>query len=151
MTTRRGRLEIGPLGEADRARWDVLARGYKTFYKTPVSDADLESTWRRLLRADSTHALGARLDGRLVGIAHFLFHPAVWTDDVCYLQDLFVDAAARGQGVARALIEHVAEAASRRGAPRFYWLTAVDNAVARALYDKVAQHRGFIRYDHPLG
>ena len=150
MTAPRGRLEVAPLGEADRARWEVLARGYKTFYKTPVSDADLERTWRRLLRAESTHALGASLDGHLVGIAHFLFHPAVWTDDVCYLQDLFVDVAARGQGVARALIEHVADAATRRGAPRLYWLTAVDNAVARTLYDKVAQCRGFIRYDHPM-
>ena len=150
MSAPPGRLEVGSLVDADRARWEVLARGYKTFYKTSVSDADLERTWRRLRRADSTHALGARLDGHLVGIAHFLFHPAVWTDDVCYLQDLFVDGAARGQGVARALIEHVAEAAARRAAPRLYWLTAVDNAVARTLYDKVAQYRGFIRYDHPL-
>src|SRR5690349_2182581 len=147
MTTHRGHLDVAPLAEADRARWEVLARGYKTFYKTPVSDADLERAWRRLLRAESIHALGAHRDGQLVGIAHFLFHPAVWTDDVCYLQDLFVDVAARGQGVARALIEHVADAATRRGAPRLYWLTAIDNAVARTLYDKVAQYRGFIRYD----
>ena len=70
--------------------------------------------------------------------------------DVCYLQDLFVDVAVRGYGVARALIERVAEAATERGAPRFYWLTAADNAVARTLYDKVAQYKGFVRYDHPL-
>jgi GNAT superfamily N-acetyltransferase len=66
------------------------------------------------------------------------------------VDELFVDVSVRGQGIARALIEQVAEAAAARGASRFYWLTAADNMVARTLYDKVAQHKGFIRYDHPL-
>ena len=71
-------------------------------------------------------------------------------NDICYLRDLFVDIAARGHGAARALIGSVAEAARARDAPRLYWLTAEDNRVARALYDKLAQYKGFIRYDHPL-
>lgn len=144
-------LDVGPLAADDRARWEVLARGYKTFYKTALADAEYERAWQRLRSAETVHALGARLDGRLVGIAHYLFHPSVWSSDVCYLQDLFVDVSVRGQGIARALIERVAEVAGARGASRFYWLTAADNAVARALYDRVGQHKGFIRYDHPLG
>lgn len=143
-------IAVTPLTPEDRARWEVLARGYKTFYKTTLPSADYELAWRRLVAADTVHGLGARLDGRLVGIAHYLFHPSAWMNDVCYLQDLFVDVAARGHGVARALIERVAEAAGARGAPRLYWLTAEDNRVARALYDKVAQYKGFIRYDHSL-
>ncbi|HEX7437228.1 MAG TPA: GNAT family N-acetyltransferase [Caldimonas sp.] len=143
-------IEVTPLLPEDRARWEVLARGYKTFYKTTLPSADYELAWRRLMTADTVHGLGAQLDGRLVGIAHYLFHPSAWMNDVCYLQDLFVDVAVRGHGVARALIGRVAEAASARGAPRLYWLTAQDNRVARALYDKVAQTKGFIRYDHPL-
>lgn len=143
-------IETAPLDPEDRARWEVLARGYKTFYKTALPDSDYDRAWRRLMQSDTVCGIGARLDGRLVGIAHYYFHPNVWMQDVCYLQDLFVDVAVRGHGVARALIERVAEAARERGAPRFYWHTAEDNAVARALYDKVAQYKGFIRYDHPL-
>jgi GNAT superfamily N-acetyltransferase len=85
-----------------------------------------------------------------VGIAHYLFHTNVWTQRVCYLQDLFVDPLARGRGVARALIEAVAEVARDRDATRLYWLTQHHNTTARSLYDKVARNNGFIRYDYPL-
>jgi GNAT superfamily N-acetyltransferase len=56
----------------------------------------------------------------------------------------------RGRGVARALIDAVADAARKQGASRYYWQTKQDNARARLLYDKVAVFRGFIRYDYPL-
>jgi GNAT superfamily N-acetyltransferase len=144
-------VAITRLAPADRARWEVLARGYKAFYKTELPDEDYEATWRRLMRAEDVFAFAGRLDGRLVGIAHYFFHPHVWMGDVCYLQDLFTDEAARGKGVARALIEAVAAAARERKATRYYWLTQEDNARARALYDKLARYQGFIRYDHALG
>lgn len=143
-------LTIGPFAEADRNRWEALARGYKAFYETELSDAAYEEAWRRLLARDGVFGLGAYKRGELIGIAHYLFHRAIWSEEVCYLQDLFVDEAARGQGAARALIERVAEESRRQGAVRLYWQTRRDNAVARALYDKVGEHRGFIRYDYPL-
>ncbi len=143
-------IEIGPLREQDRAIWRRLAQGYNDFYRTEWPEEVYERTWRRLLADTEVHGLGARLDGRLVGIAHYLFHLNVWRADVCYLQDLFVDETVRGQGAARALIDAVADIARKHGASRFYWQTMHDNARARALYDKVAQFRGFIRYDYTL-
>jgi len=142
---------IEPLRSPDRARWEVLARGYKAFYETMLTDAEYERAWARLMQGDAIHGLGAHRDGQLVGITHFLFRASTWSADVCYLQDLFVDLQARGHGVARALIGAVADAARVRGAPRLYWLTHEDNAAARALYDKVAAYRGFVLYDHALG
>jgi GNAT superfamily N-acetyltransferase len=109
-------IETGPLRPEDRAAWDVLARGYKTFYQESEPDEAYEQTWRRLAAGTELFGLGARLDGRLVGIAHYFFHPAVWSGEACYLQDLFTDEAARGRGAARALIEAVAAAARERGA-----------------------------------
>jgi GNAT superfamily N-acetyltransferase len=144
-------IEITPLRETDRPGWQPLAVGYNAFYERVLTDADYDRTWRRLMKGEEMHGLAARLDGRVVGIAHYLFHTSIWFADVCYLADLFVDEAVRGQGVARALIEKVAAVARARGCPRFYWLTKHDNARARALYDKVARFAGFIRYDYPMG
>jgi GNAT superfamily N-acetyltransferase len=143
-------VEIDALRPGDRAAWELLARGYKEFYADPMPDEAYEQTWQRLAAGTEIHGLGARLDGRLVGIAHYLFHPAVWSGEACYLQDLFTDEAARGRGAARALIEAVAAAARERGADRFYWHTQESNARARVLYDKVARFTGFIRYGYPL-
>lgn len=143
-------IQIVPLRPSHRPRWDALARGYKDFYETVLRDAEYDRAWKRLLDADRIHGLGAELDGRLVGIAHYLFHTSVWAESVCYLQDLFVEPEARGQGAARALIEAVAVDARARGAARYYWQTRESNATARALYDRVAKFNGFIRYEHPL-
>jgi len=144
-------VEVRPLSSDDRAAWEALARGYKEFYKTPTSDAEYDTAWQRLMAHEGVHGLAAFADGKLVGIAHYLFHTSVWAQHVCYLQDLFTARAARGKGVGRALIEAVAKEARTRKCARYYWLTQDSNAVARTLYDKVARHAGFIRYDYPLG
>jgi len=143
-------LVIAPLGAGDLERWNVLARGYKTFYETVLPDSEYETAWRRLMEGDGVFGFGASLNGRLVGITHYLFHTSVWAQNVCYLQDLFTDPAVRGKGVARALIEAVAVASKNAGASRLYWQTKENNRNARALYDKVAKFHGFIRYDYPL-
>jgi len=143
-------LQISELTPADRMAWEPLARGYKAFYQTPTTDAEFDLAWQRLLAEPGMGGLGARHQGRLVGIAHFILHASTWAPSVCYLQDLFVAPKARGQGAARALIGAVAERARRAGAQRYYWLTQEHNAAARALYDQVAQHNGFIRYDYAL-
>jgi GNAT superfamily N-acetyltransferase len=143
-------IEITPLRPDDRQAWDVLARGYKHFYQTNPPDADYDMAWQRLMLGERVHGLGARLDGRLVGITHYFFHASTWAEDVCYLQDLFVDPQVRGHGAARALIEAVGRAAKARGAARMYWLTHETNAPARTLYDKLAAYQGFIRYEYPM-
>jgi len=143
-------LRIAPLTANDRADWERLARGYKEFYKTIVPDSGYATSWNRLLRQDDVFAVGAKVGGELVGIAHYLFHTTIWSPATCYLQDLFVDPSARGQGVARALIEFVAMIAREKGAQRLYWHTQEHNTTARALYDKLAAFNGFVRYDFPL-
>src|SRR3954470_16178308 len=143
-------IGIAPLSAADRPAWETLARGYKAFYQTELPDARYDETWRLLLAGERIHGLAAWLDGRLAGIAHYLFHAQTWSADVCYLQDLFTAEDARGRGVASALIDAVAEAARSHGAAKYYWMTKEDNRVARALYDRVARFKGFVRYDHPL-
>jgi GNAT superfamily N-acetyltransferase len=142
--------EIRALVAADREEWERLARAYKAFYQTVLPDAAYERTWQRLLQHDGIQGFGARVGGQLVGITHYLLHTGIWTPKVCYLEDLFVQPAARGQGVARALIDAVAHSSRSVGATRLYWLTHETNATARTLYDRVAKYSGFVEYEYPL-
>ncbi|GAA1965516.1 GNAT family N-acetyltransferase [Kitasatospora viridis] len=143
-------LTIEKLTAADREAWTELFRAYLDFYRRDEPQATFDRAWARFQEDTEIHALGARLDGRLVGITHFLVHANTSGPDVCYLQDLFTAADVRGRGVARALIEAVTDFARERQCQRVYWMTHETNATARLLYDKVADNRGFIRYQIDL-
>lgn len=146
---------VTPFRPQDRARWTELWRGYLDFYETSLPDAIYDHTWTRLMEGRGIFGFGARMGGGnapLVGITHYLFHDHAWSPkQVCYLQDLFVDAALRGTGCGRALIERVAAVARERDCLRLYWTTKEDNATARLLYDRLAKFNGFIRYDYAPG
>jgi len=141
---------IGPLLPSDRPVWEVLFRAYIAFYQRVLPDAQYEASWAAFQEGTRMRALGAKLDGRLVGITHFFVHANTSGPDVCYLQDLFTDETVRGRGVARALIKAVQDWSRAEGCGRLYWMTHESNATARALYDKVAENRGFIRYQIEL-
>jgi len=147
---------IRPPAPGDRAAWRRLWDGYNAFYgregATALAPAVSDSTWARFFDpAEPVRALVADSDGRLVGLAHYLFHRSTTSiAQSCYLQDLFTEPAARGQGIARALIEAVYERAREAGAARVYWQTHETNVVAQRLYDRVAERSGFIVYRHLL-
>ncbi|MFG6190908.1 GNAT family N-acetyltransferase [Nonomuraea sp. JJY05] len=145
-------IDIGKLLPSDRGVWEDLFRAYIDFYRRVEPDKMYDRAWQEFQADTRLHAFGARLDGRLVGITHFFTHAntSAPDTDVCYLQDLFTASDARGKGVARALIEAVTDWARERGCSRVYWNTHESNATARSLYDKVAENRGFIRYQIEL-
>lgn len=145
-------LTIRPLTAADRLEWARLWTAYLAFYKTTLPDAVLDSTFQRLLGVDPQdfNGLLAVLDGKPVGLAHYLLHRHGWKiENTCYLQDLYADPEVRGTGIGRALIEAVYAAADTAGAPSVYWLTQDFNTEARKLYDRVAVLTPFIRYNRP--
>jgi len=113
-------LTITSLTPADRPDWERLFRGYIAFYERDEPAAMYDAAWAAFMTGERVHALGARLanvapyrsapgaqslppagEETLVGITHFFRHPSTSGPDVCYLQDLFTDAAARGRGVGR--------------------------------------------------
>ena len=148
-----GSITIRPLTPADRADWQPLWQGYQTFYNAKIPAETTELTWQRFFDpALPIHALGAFDGARLVGIVHYLFHLTTWTSGpYCYLQDLFSLPDVRGQGVGRALIAAVQDAARDAGASRVYWLTHETNTTAMRLYDDVADRTGFVQYRQLLG
>jgi GNAT superfamily N-acetyltransferase len=141
---------VRPVEPPDRDGWMPLWLGYNAFYRNDPAEEVTRATFRRLCDgSDGFFGLVAEgEDGRLVGLAHAIFHPATWTTATyCYLEDLFVLREARGTGIARRLIEALYEEADRRGAESVYWHTQQYNAPARSLYDQVARATSFVVYE----
>lgn len=142
-------VDIRPLTSADEAEWRRLWTDYLTFYEASVDDAVYASTFARLLGDDPADfsCLLAWVEGRPVGLVHYLFHRHCWRiENVCYLQDLYAEPQIRGAGIGRKLIEAVYAEADGAGAPSVYWLTQDFNEQARVLYDRVAELTPFIKY-----
>jgi len=125
------RVRIRPVDQGDYEDWRPLWDGYNAFYG----------------RIGST---GFRRTSRKVRGTGFSNRSTNRADNVCYLQDLFTAETVRGLGVGRRLIEGVYQAARDAGCSRVDWHTQAKNEVARVLYDKLAQHQGFIVYSHDL-
>jgi GNAT superfamily N-acetyltransferase len=143
---------IREVREGDYDRWIPLWDGYNAFYgrsgETALPREVTKTTWLRFFDpSEPVHALVAEQDDQLLGLTHYLFHRSTTLiPPITYLQDLFTVPEARGQGVATALIEAVYARALEAGSPRVYWQTHETNAVARSLYDKVAERSGFLVY-----
>ena len=145
MTTTVRKIEL-----SDKERWLELFKDYIVFYESELTDEQFELTWQRIHSDFNMHGLLAEHDGKIVGLAHYLYRPSTWAvSDFCYLEDLFVDPSVRGKGVGRALINTLGEIASKAGAERLYWTTAPDNATARRLYDSLATTNR-VQYRIPL-
>lgn len=132
--------------------WRSLWAGYLEFYETTLPDAVYRSTFERMLAgnagaANEFRGIIVRAKGKPVGLVHFLYHRHGWKiENVCYLQDLYVDPAMRGTGLGRVLIEAVYSDADAVGCPSVYWLTQDFNTVGRQLYDRVGMLTPFIKY-----
>lgn len=143
-------IDIRPLRATDEADWRRLWAAYLAFYETTLPEQVYQTTFARLLGTDPQdfHGLIATIDGTASGLAHYLFHRHGWKiENTCYLQDLYVDPAARGTGLGRRLIEAVYAAADANGTPSVYWLTQEFNTTARQLYDRIGKATPFIRYN----
>ena len=141
--------EVGPLRREDEADWRRLWRAYLDFYAASLPEAVYAASFARLVNPAVADCRGliARRDGAAVGLANVIFHRHGWqVEDICYLQDLYVDPELRGSGAGRALIEAVYAMADANGTPNVYWLTQDFNAKARTLYDRVGRATPFIKY-----
>jgi GNAT superfamily N-acetyltransferase len=149
-------LVVRAVERADYDQWRPLWDGYNAFYgrvdATALPEDITAATWERFFTGNEpVRAVVAELQGEVVGLAHYLFHRSTTRmRDVCYLQDLFTAQHLRGHGIGGRLIQAVYEAARRADCSRVYWQTQATNAPGRALYDKLAQHNGFIVYRHEL-
>lgn len=146
-------ITVRRLRATDREGWERLWQQYLRFYRADVPESTTDSTFARLCEGDGglIGLLAVDAAGDALGLAHLVFHPNTWAErPYCYLEDLFVDRAGRGAGVAQRLFEVLYETAREHGATRVYWHTQQYNGPARSLYDTVGQLTSFVVYEHEL-
>ena len=132
---------------ADYAGWRRLWDGYLAFYHQDLPEAVTARTWARLLEPAGIFGRVAVRGDDVIGFYIAFTHPSTWVmGEDCYLEDLFVDPAARASGVGRALMADVEAVARAKGCARLYWHTDIDNTRARALYDSITPVGDVVRY-----
>ena len=145
-------MKTRPLSKSDYAAWRSLWDQYLVFYQHELSEAQTQLTFDRLVDENfGIHALVLEVSGAVVGISHFSFTHSTWSESQdLYLEDLFVDPAARGKGFGRALIEATAAFGKQHGARKLYWQTHRDNATAQKLYETLAVKSEFVIYEKTI-
>jgi GNAT superfamily N-acetyltransferase len=142
-------VQVRRVHETDEAAWSRLYAGYRAFYKLDDDPEAVRTTWEWVSTAQHGFiGLVATVDDELVGLAHLRRFARPSTASMgLYLDDLFTAPAARGAGVATALLNRASEIAAAEGASVVRWITAADNAAARRVYDRVAAATPWVTYD----
>lgn len=141
---------VRPLDLADEARWRVLFRQYREFYRLPEDEDVVSRVWGWLMdpRHECCALVAETAEDGIVALGHYrrFARPSTGTVGI-WLDDLFTSPEARGKGAARALIARLTELAGAEGRSVVRWITAEDNHRAQALYDTVATRTGWVTYD----
>ena len=145
---------ISIVTEADLPDLLPLMRGYCDFYEVDPSDDALLAMSRELIadpEKDGLQLIARTDDDRAVGFATiFWTWSTLSASRIGVMNDLFVDAEARGTGVAEQLIEACAQRCRERGVTELDWSTAHDNLRAQSVYDRIGAQRDARWLDYSL-
>lgn len=136
-------IQISLSGAADLADLARLFDAYRMFYGQP-SEPTKASTfvWDRLTQGDSVIFLARGEDGSALGFTQlYPTFSSIACRRAFVLNDLYINEAARGRGVARALLGAARAHALGVGAAYISLETAVDNTRAQALYESFGFRR----------
>jgi GNAT superfamily N-acetyltransferase len=144
-------LRVTPIAEAELDALLPLIAAYQRFYEVDDVDDERNRAFfaRFLAPSEDGMLLGAWRGAELVGYACLYWHfTSLVPAETVLMNDLYVEEAARGEGVGRALIEAGAEIARERGARHLEWSTAPDNKTAQRLYDRTGAERSeWVEYE----
>ncbi|CAN5161187.1 GNAT family N-acetyltransferase [soil metagenome] len=142
-------ISVARTGERDRADWERLWSQWQAHMHGTVPQAVTDRTWTMLCDgASGLHALIARDDeGAALGFAHVSLTPFAWTgSQIMFLQDLFVAAGARSDGVGAGLLRAVYSLADKLGATQVFWMVDEADARLQAFYARHAVRTPYLRY-----
>ena len=110
-------VTIRPVAIVDHERWGDLFLAYGDFYKVAIEPETLATVWAWIFDPGEAFwcDVAENASGEIIGIVQYqTMHRSLSGAMVCYLSDLYVDPAERGEGAGQALIEHVVAFAPRR-------------------------------------
>ncbi len=127
---------------AETAEVARLLGGFRDYYgETSPTTPEMEAIVAQLIGEPHTDYLLAGEPAR--GVAQLRYRLSVWTGvEDCWLEDLFVEPEARGQGMGRALTEACVHRARRRGCRRIQLDANERNDGAIALYRAIGFESG---------
>ena len=148
-------FDISPVAERDLPDLLPLLRGYCEFYEVAPSDEELLAVSRALIadpEREGVQLIARDASGDAVGFATIF-----WTWQTLdagrtgVMNDLFVHPGARGSGLADDLIGACAERTREHGGKALTWETALDNARAQKVYERVGgKSSRWLSYELPL-
>lgn len=134
----------------DRNDWERLYRGYAEFYQVPMNETILDTVWEWIFDPDKAfHCIMAKDDrGAGIGLMHYraMFSPLRGAMSG-FLDDLYVEPAARGNDAVGRLFEELKSQARAHGWPVVRWITRDNNYRARGVYDRVATRTDWVTYE----
>ena len=137
-------LDIRWARPGDEATVLRLIKALAAYEREPDAVQATEDSIRETLFGPNAQVFAflAELDGRPVGLALWFLTYSTWTGrPSLYLEDLFVDEAARGSGIARALFRRLAQEAKARNCARIDWAVLDWNVEAMAFYERLGGRR----------
>jgi GNAT superfamily N-acetyltransferase len=140
-------MKIEPASSGDLAVLTRLYIAYRLWYGEAAEEERAAEFIRdRVLHSSEKYFLAWQEQGA-IGFMHLM--PSTNTlamRPIWFLEDLFVDASARNQGVATAFLTYAESFARRSGAERLTLATAPDNLAAQRIYKKL----GYVREEYFL-
>ncbi|MBX3410689.1 MAG: GNAT family N-acetyltransferase [Phycisphaeraceae bacterium] len=130
-------ITVRPAVEADAPLILALVRELADYEQGLDQVEATEALIRGALFApgSTTHALIGEIDGRPQGCAVYFYNFSTWVGrQGIYLEDLFVRPAARGHGLGKTLLAHLAAIAQAKGCKRIDWMVLNWNTPAHGFY-----------------
>lgn len=152
MSSVMGGIAVRPANAADEDHWRAMWEDFVALDTEKCPQSATDFIWRNALDTSHPMKLLMAVDGEeRLGFLLYTTHDFSRSiRPVAYLLDFFVIETARGRGIGKALIAHLADLGRANGWLKVYWMTQVDNADARRLYDKFGQTSPLVRYDMQL-
>ena len=139
-------VTVRPLRAEDYSQWRPLWDGYTHFMIATLRNPSPQRRGKGRSQRIHRCSAGSWRRTKRSSVSQCVFCTKAPVNRAHLLpEDLFVDAAERGAGAGKALIDALIEEGKREGWSKLYWVTRENNP-ARKLYDKYGEADDYVRY-----